>query len=112
MPNIEKITIYRQRDGWADWWTGSQPVRLDRDRQETSHRPFSSVQTCVGACTDGSNGFRLCDGFSPGVCDPTQGRVEVQNGNEWGTICDDGWDIYSAVAGFNLDVTCRTFGFK
>ena len=39
---------------------------------------------------------RLADG---GI--PNQGRVEINVGGVWGTVCDDGWDINDA------QVVCR-----
>ena len=46
-------------------------------------------------------GIRLVDGSHPG-----EGRLEIQHGGVWGTICSDYFDFKDAM------VACRRLGYK
>ena len=53
---------------------------------------------CVIACIDGD--IRLSGGRNG-----SEGRVEICNGNAWGTVCDDLWGNIDA------QVVCNQLGF-
>ncbi|XP_041453649.1 deleted in malignant brain tumors 1 protein-like [Lytechinus variegatus] len=82
--------------------TGSEP-RLD----ECTHSGWGGgdcthEQDAGVRCTPGiaENSLRLTDGH--GI---SSGRVEIYHGGEWGTVCDDGWDLPQA------RIVCRQLGF-
>ncbi|KAJ8040920.1 Deleted in malignant brain tumors 1 protein [Holothuria leucospilota] len=55
----------------------------------------------AGVICEGTDAMRLVGGSND-----AEGRVEIFHAGQWGTICDDSWDISDA------EVVCRQMGFS
>ncbi|XP_031432791.1 antigen WC1.1 [Clupea harengus] len=88
---------------------------------EVRQHTTADSSTCVTDCVYEDPGKLNCTEAKPGTClnvteiycdppgpairlangtDPCEGRVEVWNHTDWGSVCDDGWDVKAG------DVVC------
>ena len=56
----------------------------------------------LAGCSNNDQGnIRLVNGTSP-----LEGRIEICNNRQWGTVCDDSW------GNADVNVACRQLGFS
>ncbi|XP_046870501.1 deleted in malignant brain tumors 1 protein-like isoform X3 [Hypomesus transpacificus] len=98
----------------ASFGQGSGPIWLDNVRcsgsesslTNCSHQGFGS-HNCghhedAGVVCEASAQLRLVNGYSGNPA--CSGRVEIYHQDQWGTVCDDIWDLQDA------EVVCRQLG--
>ncbi|XP_066296405.1 deleted in malignant brain tumors 1 protein-like isoform X1 [Branchiostoma lanceolatum] len=83
--------------------SNSLTVFLSADGYRTSEENFKIFYTIVSVFNHGGDRIRLVGGPFPYL-----GRVEVRpvDSNDWGTVCDDSFDIQDAT------VVCRMLGYE